>query len=62
MSEKERILIISFIMDCLRNIAIVLGFIVLAVAFNKWWIALFSILFWSNTQLEYKTEKESKDE
>lgn len=34
----------------ISNTVIVLGFILLAIAFNHWWIALFSILFLSHTK------------
>lgn len=34
----------------ISNTVLVLGFILLAIAFNHWWIVLFSILFLSYTE------------
>lgn len=36
----------------IANTVKILGFILLAIVFNHWWIALFSILFWTYTKNE----------
>ena len=38
--RRERYMLIS-------NTIRVIGFIILAIAFNHWWISLLSILFWT---------------
>ena len=35
-----------------KNIIIVALFVTLAIVFNKWWISLFSILFWNGVKLK----------
>ena len=55
MSEEQENLIIKEKYKQQRDILIsntvrVLGFILLAIAFNHWWIALFSILFLTYTK------------
>lgn len=55
MSEEQENLVIKEKCKQQRDILIsntvrVLGFILLAIAFNHWWIALFSILFLSCTK------------
>ena len=42
---KEDIKAIAII--CAKNVAIMICFTILAVVFQKWWISLFSILFYS---------------
>ena len=38
----------------IKNSIAVIAWVALAVVFNKWWIALFSILFMSGLQTKYK--------
>ncbi len=51
MGEKLKL----YLIVAIKNTLIVLGFIILAIAFGKWWISLFSALFWTNCHV--KTEK-----
>lgn len=37
-----------------KNIVVVLAWAILAIIFNKWWIALFSILFVNGLQTKYR--------
>ena len=37
-----------------KNIVVVLAWSILAIIFNKWWIALFSILFVNGLQTKYR--------
>ena len=39
----------------IKNSVALLAWVALAVVFNKWWIALFSILFMSGLQTKYKS-------
>ena len=42
-------------MVMIKNITVIIVFGILAIVFQKWWIALFSILFWSG--YSYKTKE-----
>lgn len=39
----------------IKNSIAVLAWTILAVVFNKWWIALFALLFMCNLQTKYKS-------
>lgn len=39
----------------IKNIVVVLAWATLAIIFNKWWIALFSILFMNGLQTKYRS-------
>lgn len=43
MSEELKL----YLIVAIKNVLIVLGFIALAIVFHKWWISLFSALFWT---------------
>jgi len=45
MSKKDIVLVI---MVYIKNVIALICFTFLAVVFQKWWIVLFSILFWSS--------------
>lgn len=36
-----------YLMTIVKNIVALICFTILAIVFNKWWIVLFSLLFWS---------------
>ncbi|MBQ1551400.1 MAG: hypothetical protein IIZ67_04780 [Bacilli bacterium] len=56
MNEELKLYLICFV----RNIICLICFTVLAIIFNKWWIVLFTILFWIS--VERKENKENKNE
>jgi hypothetical protein len=56
MNEELKLYLICFV----RNIICLICFTVLAIIFNKWWIVLFTILFWIS--VERKEKKENKNE
>ena len=56
MNEELKLYLICFV----RNIICLICFTVLAIVFNKWWIVLFTILFWIS--VERKEKKENKNE
>lgn len=59
MSEHSKMNAILLLSNTVRIIA----FIVLAIVFNRWWIALFSALFLSSLDEEDQTDKkEDKEE
>jgi len=39
----------------IKNSIVILAWTVLAIAFNKWWIALFAILFVNGLETKYKS-------
>lgn len=41
----------------IKNIVAILAWIALAIVFNKWWIALFAILFVSGLQTKYQQHR-----
>lgn len=43
----------------LKNIVCIIAFILLAIVFNKWWIALFAVLFL--TTVEKEENKDGSD-
>ena len=41
-----------------KNLLTIICFVVLAIFFNKWWLALFSILFMTSVEKDKKINKE----
>lgn len=41
-----------YLIITLKNIATIICFTILAIIFNKWWIVLFSALFYSSIKLK----------
>lgn len=56
MSEKIKI----YIIWALKNVITLICFTILAILFNKWWIVLFSVLFYSTLKLNEENDKEVK--
>lgn len=56
MSEDLKLYLIVSI----KNTLIVIGFIILAVVFQKWWISLFSALFWTTVSGSIFEESNNK--
>ena len=56
MSEELKLYLICYA----RNVISLICFTILAIVFNKWWIVLFTILFWIS--VEEKEKKENKNE
>lgn len=54
MKEEDKSIIAVYILTIIKNTVPMVCFTVLAIAFNKWWISLFSALFWSSLQFESK--------
>lgn len=48
MSDELKLYLICFI----RNVISLICFTILSIVFNKWWIALLSILFWSGVEIK----------
>ena len=57
MNKKDKSIIVYFILTIIKNTIPMICFTILAINFNKWWISLFSILFWSSISLNNKEEK-----
>ena len=57
-NEEEGKTIIVCVM--LKNIIAICAFVALAIFFKKWWIALFSALFYSGLSYNKKEDKEEK--
>lgn len=45
----------------LKNIIAILAWTVLAILFNKWWLALFALLFVSDIKTTYETKGEDNE-
>ena len=56
--DEDKNIIIVYILTIIKNIVPMICFTILAIAFNKWWLSLFSALFWSSFKL---TSKDSDD-
>lgn len=56
MSENLKLYLICYA----RNVISLICFTILAIVFNKWWIVLFTIIFWCS--VEKKEKEENKDE
>ena len=41
-----------FLLVVVKNVSALICFTILAIVFNKWWIALFSILFCSSVKIK----------
>ena len=54
MNEKDKGVIIVYILTIIKNIIPMICFTILAIVFNKWWLSLFSVLFWSSLKIENK--------
>lgn len=56
--EDLKILVIAMI----TNIIVICAFIGLAISFQKWWIALLSILFYMPIKYKHDDDKNKKEE
>lgn len=56
--EDLKILVIAMV----TNITTICAFIGLAIFFQKWWIALFSILFYMKIRYKHDDDKNKKEE
>ena len=54
MDKGDKAILIALLIATIKNIIIVALFIFLAIFFNKWWLSLFSIFFWSGDKVESK--------
>ena len=54
MNKEDKSIIVYFILTIIKNTIPMICFTILAINFNKWWISLFSILFWSSISLNNK--------
>ena len=52
MSKEDKAVIAVCILTSIKNAVAMVCFTVLAIVFNKWWISLFSTLFWSSLKLK----------
>lgn len=59
MNKGDKAILIALLIATIKNIIIVALFIFLAIFFNKWWLSLFSIFFWSGYKVESKKNKEN---
>lgn len=50
-----------FLIVTLKNIATTVCFTILAIVFNKWWIVLFSALFYSSIKLKEDDDNENNN-
>lgn len=57
MNDELKFYVICYI----RNIIVLICFTILAIFFNKWWIVLFSMLFWVSVAKD-KEEKDKEEE
>lgn len=59
MSKEDKGIIAIYILTIIKNAVAMVCFTVLAIVFNKWWISLFSALFWSS--LKFKSEESNNE-
>ena len=59
MNKGDKAILIALLIATIKNIIIVALFIFLAIFFNKWWLSLFSILFWSGIKSKLEKNKEN---
>lgn len=50
-----------YLIVAIKNTLIVIGFIILAIVFQKWWISLFSALFWTCVSGNVAEENNKKE-
>lgn len=50
-----------YLIVAIKNTLIVIGFIILAIVFQKWWISLFSALFWTSVDGSVAEENNKKE-
>lgn len=55
--EDNKTLIILFLITLIKNAISMICFTILAIAFEKWWLSLFSILFFSSMNCTNKKEE-----
>jgi hypothetical protein len=53
--EDNKTLITLFLITLIKNAISMICFIILAIAFKKWWLSLFSILFCSSMNFSNKS-------
>ncbi len=64
MKRTEKEVLKFFIISFLQNAVVIICFTILAIIFKKWWLTLFSIIFWNNFRfkLEEDGDKEMEDD
>ena len=51
----------AWISICIKNVAVIICFTVLAIHFGHWWIALFSILVFSSIETRRHIDEEEQN-
>ena len=52
MNKEDKSIIVYYILTIIKNTIPMICFTVLSITFNKWWISLFSILFYSSIKIK----------